>query len=116
MKGVVVPAVLELFPNTSADLEIEIGCYGHIAGLVFAFPILPRNYRRYEAVNNLGPALERPLISLSGPSAKSPTHLDAMDYSVGSVYSPSLAEATVYGYTFLLATPTGPPRSVKAAF
>ena len=73
MKGIVVPAVLELFPNTSADLEIEIVCYGHIASLVFAFPILPRNYRRYDAANTLGPALERPLISLSGPSAKSPT-------------------------------------------
>ena len=79
VKGVVVPAVLELFPNTSADLEIEIGCYGHIAGLVFAFAIVPRNYRRYDAVNNLGPALERPLISLSGTSAKSATPLGVRD-------------------------------------
>ena len=31
----------------------------------------------YEAANNLDPALERPLISLSGLSAKSPTHLGA---------------------------------------
>ena len=108
VKGVVVPAVLELFPNTSADLEIEIGCYGHIAGLVFAFAIVPRNYRRYDAVNNLGPALERPLISLSGTSAKSPTHLDAMD-SVGSVYSRPVARAPGYDYTFLLATPPARP-------
>ena len=50
--------------------------------LVFAFPIVPRNYRRYEAANTLGPALERPLISLSGPSAKSATHLDAKATSV----------------------------------
>ena len=86
-----------------------------VRSLVFAFPIVPRNYTRYEAANTRDPALERPLISLSGPSAKSPTHLDAMD-SVGSVYSRPVARAPGYDYTFLLATPTGPPRSVKAAF
>ena len=47
--------------------------------LVFAFPIVPRNYTRHDAANNLDPALERPLISLSGPSAKSATNLPAMD-------------------------------------
>ena len=45
-----------------------------------------------DAVNNLGPALERPLISLSGLSAKSATHLAARD-SVDPVCSPSLAAA-----------------------
>ena len=53
-----------------------------VRSLVFAFPILPRNYTRYEAANNLDPALERPLISLSGPSAKSPTHLDARPWAL----------------------------------
>ena len=48
-----------------------------VRSLVFAFPIVPRNYTRFDAANTLGPALERPLISLSGPSAKSPTHLGA---------------------------------------
>ena len=33
---------------------------------------------------------------------------------MGSVYSPSLAEATVYGYTFLLATPNKDVQRVKA--
>ena len=103
VKGVVVPAVLELFPNTSADLEIEIGCYGHIAGLVFAFPILPRNDMRFNAANNLGSALGRPsdftlrdFCEVGNPSRGQGL--------VGSVYSRSVAEATVYDYTFLLAT------------
>ena len=48
-----------------------------VRSLVFAFPIVPRNYTRFDAANNLDPALERPLISLSGSSAKSPTHLGA---------------------------------------
>ena len=75
-----------------------------VRSLVFAFPILPRNYTRYDAANTLGPALERPLISLSGSSAKSanPSRCQGL---VGSVYSRSVAEATVYDYTFLLAIP-----------
>ena len=56
--------------------------------------------------------LERPLISLSGPSAKSPTHLSAP--GVGSVYSRSVAGATVYHYSFLLATPTTPAQKATA--
>ena len=76
-----------------------------VRSLVFAFPIVPRNYTRYEAANNLDQALERPLISLSGPSAKSATPSRCQGL-VGSVYSRSVAEATVYGYTNLLATPS----------
>ena len=48
-----------------------------VRSLVFAFPIVPRNYTRFDAANTRSPVLERPLISLSGPSAKSPTHLGA---------------------------------------
>ena len=44
-----------------------------VRSLVFAFPIVPRNYTRFDAANTRSPVLERPLISLSGPSAKSPT-------------------------------------------
>ena len=48
-----------------------------VRSLVFAFPVVPRNYTRYDAANTRSPVLERPLISLSGLSAKSPTHLGA---------------------------------------
>ena len=49
-----------------------------VRSLVFAFPVVPRNYTWFDAANNRGLwPLERPLISLSGPSAKSPTHLGA---------------------------------------
>ena len=48
-----------------------------VRSLVFAFPVVPRNYTWFDTANNLDPALERPLISLSEPSAKSPTHLGA---------------------------------------
>ena len=48
-----------------------------VRSLVFAFPVVPRNYTRFDAANTRSPVLERPLISLSGLSAKSPTHLGA---------------------------------------
>ncbi len=33
MKGVILSAVFELFPNASTDLEIETGCYRHATGV-----------------------------------------------------------------------------------
>ena len=59
---------------------------------------------RFDMANHLGVAREGPLIALSGPSAKSATHLRCRGL-VDSVCSRSLAGATVYGYTFLLAIP-----------
>ena len=50
-----------------------------VRSLVFAFPIVPRNYTRFDAANTRSPVLERPLISLSGLSAKSATPLGVRD-------------------------------------
>ena len=50
-----------------------------VRSLVFSFSIVPRNYTRFEAPNDLGPALGRPLISLSGLFAKSATPLGVRD-------------------------------------
>ena len=50
-----------------------------VRSLVFAFPIVPRNYTRFDAANTRGAVLERPLISLSGLSAKSATPLGVRD-------------------------------------
>ena len=63
--------------STRSDHPLYYAWTSLARSLVFAFPIVPRNYRRYDAANTLGPALERPLISLSGPSAKSATRLVA---------------------------------------
>ena len=50
-----------------------------VRSLVFAFPIVPRNYTRFDAANIRSPVLERHLISLSGPSANSATPLGVRD-------------------------------------
>ena len=59
--------------ETGQDDLPERGRGSRVRPLVFAFAIVPRNDMRFEAADggHLGVALERPLISLSGPSAKS---------------------------------------------
>jgi hypothetical protein len=39
MKGIIVPAVLELFPYPPADFEVKVGRNGHIAGVEQAMDV-----------------------------------------------------------------------------
>ena len=77
------------------------GCM--VRSLVFAFPVVPRNYTWFDAANNRGlaPRTASHFALRAFREVANPSRCQGL---VGSVYSPSLAEATVYGYTFLLAT------------
>ena len=74
-----------------------------VRSLVFAFPVVPRNYTWFDAANNRGlaPRTASHFALRAFREVANPSRCQGL---VGSVYSPSLVEATVYGYTFLLAT------------
>ncbi len=73
--------------------------------LVFAIAIVPCNYKRFAAANPRGVAREGPLIALSGPSAKSVTHLAARD-------SWNFQLETIGNYK---TSPSSPTRSVSTS-
>ena len=80
---------------------------GMVRSLVFAFPVVPlvpRNHTWFDAANNRGlaPRTASHFALRAFREVGNPSRRQGL---VGSVYSPSLAEATVYGCTFLLATP-----------
>ena len=74
-----------------------------VRSLVFTFATVPRNDTRFDAVDNLDPALERPLISRSGPSANSVTRPGARESRTLCAHHP-WQQLPVYHYTNLLAT------------
>ena len=83
-----------------------------VRSLVFAFPVVPRNYTWFDAANNRGlaPRTASHFALRAFYEVGNPSRCQGL---VGPVYSRSVAEATVYNYTFLLAASSHAARRAK---